>query len=68
MKTIIGVLIGIAGAVLLASLVVEASYLSFLGGDVAYRFVFSIIGLAMIHLGYRLVTSQRQADHPTEKH
>ena len=61
-KMILGILIGIAGAILLASIVVQASYLGSLIDDIALRFVLSIVGLGMIQIGYRLVTSKSRAD------
>jgi hypothetical protein len=60
MKMLLGVLIGIAGAILLASLVVQASFLGSIADDTTMRFVFSIVGLAMIQIGYRLFTSARR--------
>ncbi len=62
MKMLIGVIIGIAGAVLLASIVVQASYLGTLLDDIAVRFVLAIAGLGMIQIGYRLVTSKSRAE------
>ncbi len=62
MKMLIGVIIGIAGAVLLASIVVQASYLGTLLDDIAVRFVLAIAGLGMIQIGYRQVTSKSRAE------
>ena len=62
MKMILGVIIGIAGAILLASIVVQASYLGTLIDDIALRFVLAIAGLAMIQIGYRLVTSKSRQE------
>jgi len=62
MKMALGIVIGIAGAILLASLVVQASFVDFIGDDLALRFVFSIVGLFLIQMGYRLFTSARQAN------
>jgi hypothetical protein len=62
MKMFLGLLIGIAGAILLASIVVQASYLGSIINDIATRFVLSIAGLAMIQIGYRLVTSKSRTD------
>jgi hypothetical protein len=60
MKMLIGVMVGIAGAILLASIVVEASYLGSIIDDIAMKFVLSLVGLAMIQIGYRLFTSGRR--------
>jgi hypothetical protein len=60
MKMLLGILIGIAGAILLASLVVQASFLGSVADDITLRFVFSIVGLVMIQIGYRLFTSARR--------
>ena len=59
MKMLLGVVIGIAGAILLASIVVQASYLSFVIDDIATRFILSLVGLAMIQIGYMLFKSGR---------
>ena len=59
---ILGAVIGIAGAILLASIVVQASYLGTLIDDIALRFVLAIVGLAMIQIGYRLVTSKSRQE------
>jgi len=61
-KMILGAVIGIAGAILLASIVVQASYLGTLIDDIALRFVLAIVGLAMIQIGYRLVTSKSRQE------
>jgi hypothetical protein len=60
MKMLLGVLVGIAGAILLASIVVEASYLGSIIDDIAMKFVLSLVGLAMIQIGYGLFTSGRR--------
>ena len=62
MKMVLGVIIGIAGAILLASLVVQASFLGSIADDLTLRFVLSLVGLAMIQIGYRLVTSKNRAE------
>ena len=62
LKFILGILLGIIGVLLLGSIVAKASYLAWAQDDLAVQFVLSLGGLAMIHLGYRLVTSSRQAD------
>jgi hypothetical protein len=59
MKMVFGVIIGIAGAILLASIVVQASYLSSVIDDIAVRFILAIAGLAMIQIGYTLFKSGR---------
>ena len=64
MKMLLGVVVGIAGALLLASIVVKASYLSSIIDDIAIRFVLSLVGLAMIQIGYTLFKSARQAGKP----
>ena len=62
MKMLLGVLIGVAGAILLASIVVQASYLGSIIGDIVTRFILSLVGLALIQIGYRLVTSKSRQD------
>ncbi|XUW99848.1 MAG: hypothetical protein TUN42_08110 [Dehalogenimonas sp.] len=59
MKMVFGVIIGIAGAILLASIVVQASYLSSVIENTVSRFVLAIGGLAMIQIGYTLFKSGR---------
>ncbi|MEL7561541.1 hypothetical protein [Dehalogenimonas sp. 4OHTPN] len=59
LKTLAGLVIGVAGAVLLASIVIDAGYLAFASEDFALRMALSLVGLFMVHQGYRLVTSSR---------
>ena len=59
---LLGVLIGVAGAILLASIVVQASYLGSIIDDIVTRFILSLVGLALIQIGYRLVTSKSRQD------
>ena len=56
---ILGVLSGIAGIVLLGSIVVEASYLAFAADDFAVKMLLSLAGLGMVHLGWRIVSSSQ---------
>ncbi|KTB49024.1 hypothetical protein DEALK_18720 [Dehalogenimonas alkenigignens] len=61
LKTLAGLVVGVAGAVLLASIVIDAEYLAFASDDFALRMGLSLVGLFMVHQGYRLVTSSRES-------
>ncbi|APV44855.1 hypothetical protein Dform_01533 [Dehalogenimonas formicexedens] len=62
MKMLIGGIIGIAGAILLASIVVDAAYLGSIIDSIVTKFILSLVGLAMIQIGYTLFKSGMPAN------
>lgn len=51
---IFGVVLMLAGFALLASIVTEAEFLSWATGDFFVTMLVSLVGLAMMHAGWRL--------------
>ncbi|MDV2989129.1 MAG: hypothetical protein P3T54_03105 [Dehalogenimonas sp.] len=57
-KIPVGIVSGIIGIVILINVVLETEYVAFAAENMALQMVVAIVGLAFIHLGYRLVTSR----------
>ncbi|ADJ25536.1 ABC oligopeptide transporter, inner membrane subunit OppC [Dehalogenimonas lykanthroporepellens BL-DC-9] len=56
-KIATGLLSGIIGIFILINVTLENEYVSWAADNMMLQFVAALIGLAFIHLGYRLVTS-----------
>lgn len=57
-KIPVGIISGIIGILILVNVVLETEYLSFAADNMLLQMVVAIVGLAFIHLGYRLITAQ----------
>ncbi|MGI2336328.1 MAG: hypothetical protein ACRKGH_06795 [Dehalogenimonas sp.] len=57
-KIPVGIVSGIIGILILINVVLETEYLSFAADNMLLQMVVAIVGLAFIHLGYRLITAQ----------
>ncbi|MEN8614139.1 hypothetical protein ABFB09_02490 [Dehalogenimonas sp. THU2] len=55
---ILGVLLTIAGFIVLFSIVAEAEFMSWATGDMFSSIIASLVGLAMIHAGWRLLQTK----------
>lgn len=52
-----GLISGIIGIFILVNVTLESDYMAWAADNMALQFMVAIVGLAFIHLGYRLVTS-----------
>lgn len=57
LKSLLGVMCGIIGVLILTGIVLEVEYLVWAEDSFIAQVFVALVGLAMIHIGYRLVTS-----------
>ena len=57
LKVLLGMMSGIIGVLILTGIVLEVEYLVWAEGNFIAQIFVALVGLAMIHIGYRLVTS-----------
>lgn len=57
-KIPVGLLSGVIGILILLNIVLETEYLAFAADNMALQMMIAIVGLAFIHLGYRLITAK----------